>query len=60
MVEHDTRHCNEHSLETKVRRVVSKLTAFAEDKALAPAEHCRLLRDFERLLEIKVQRRRGL
>ena len=59
MVEHDTKHCSDN-LETKVRRVVSKLTAFAEDKALAPAEHCRLLRDLEQLLEIKVQRRRGL
>ena len=52
-------HADEQAqLETEIRYVVRRLRALNKDKPRAREEHCKLLRDFEQLLEVKVQQGR--
>lgn len=47
----------EEQLEAEVRRVVGRLEALSKGTQIAREEHCGLLQDFERLLEVKLQLR---
>ncbi|CAN5740026.1 hypothetical protein BH24DEI2_BH24DEI2_13450 [soil metagenome] len=50
---------NERHIETEVKRIVGKLETIKTNNRLKPVEHCRLLQDFEALLELKVLRQRA-
>lgn len=51
-------HADEQTqLEIEIRYVVRRLRALNKSEPRAREEHCKLLRNFEELLEVKVQQR---